>query len=186
MNYGSFVRLRPERPNHDWSDDFVEARTHDGRKFGMLNLIDEFTRECLTIRIDPKLLSSDVVEVLSDQFVLRGVPAHIRSDNGPEFIAAVGAKTAHIEPGSPRENSYRESFNSKLRNGLLNGEISYSLAEAQIVIATWRRHYNTRRPHSSLGYRPLAPQAEQWPDSPLGPASPATPAVAPRPVMHYD
>ena len=106
---GSCVRLRPERPNHVWSYDFVEARTHDGRKVRMLNLIDEFTRECLAIRISRKLQSTDVIDVLADQFILRGVPVHIRSDNGPEFIAtavrdwirAVGAKAAFIEPGSP-------------------------------------------------------------------------------------
>lgn len=109
LNDGSCIRLWPERSNHVWSYDFVEARTHDGRKFRMLNLIDEFTRECLAIRIDRRLRSTDVIDVLSDQFILRGVPGHIRSDNGPEFIAtavrnwiaAVGARTAYIEPGSP-------------------------------------------------------------------------------------
>jgi putative transposase len=189
---GSCIRLRPERPNHVWSYDFVEARTHDGRKFRMLNLIDEFTRECLAIRVSRKLQSPDVIDVLADQFILRGVPGHIRSDNGPEFIAqavrnwiaAVGAKTAFIEPGSPWENGFCESFNSKLRDELLNGEIFYSLAEAKVVIEGWRRHYNTRRPHSSLGYRPPAPEVIQWPAPPSGAASPATPAVATKPVMH--
>ena len=139
LNDGSCVRLRPERPNHVWSYDFVEDRTHNGRKFRMLNVIDEFTRECLAIRVDRKLKSTDVIDVLSDLFILRGVPGHIRSDNGPEFIAkavrewiaAVGAKTAFIEPGSPWENGYCESFNSKLRDELLNGELFYSLAEAE-------------------------------------------------------
>ena len=156
-NDGSCIRLRPEHPNHVWSYDFVEDRTHDGRKFRMLNIIDEFTRECLAIRVDRKLKSTDVIDVLSDLFILRGVPGHIRSDNGPEFvakavrewIAAVGAKTAYIEPGSPWENGYCESFNSKLRDELLNGEIFYTLEEARIVIESWRRHYNTVRPHSS-------------------------------------
>ncbi|WP_088653036.1 IS3 family transposase [Marinibacterium profundimaris] len=192
LNDGSCIRLRPERPNHVWSYDFVESRTHDGRKFRMLNLIDEFTRECLAIRIDRKLRSTDVIDMLSDLFILRGVPDHIRSDNGPEFvakavrdwIAAVGAKTAYIEPGSPWENGYCESFNARLRDELLNGEIFYSLAEAKIIIESWRRHYNTRRPHSSLGYKPPAPVVVLWPASPPGTASPATPAVAPRPVMH--
>ena len=113
---------------------------------------------------------------------------------GPEFIAkavrerivAVGAKTAYIEPGSPWENGYCESFNSKLRDELLDGEIFYSLAEAKIVIEGWRRHYNTKRPHSSLGYRPPAPEVVQWPASPSAAASPAIPAVAPRPAMHKD
>ncbi|SDL90559.1 Transposase InsO and inactivated derivatives [Paracoccus chinensis] len=192
LNDGSCIRLRPERPNHVWSYDFVESRTHDGRKFRMLNLIDEFTRECLAIRVSRKLNSTDVLDALSDQFILRGVPGYIRSDNGPEFIAtavrnwiaAVGARTAYIEPGSPWENGYCESFNSKLRDELLDSEIFYSLAEARIVIESWRRHYNTRRPHSSLGYRPPTSQALQWPASPPGTASPATPSIAPTPVMH--
>ena len=174
LNDGSCIRLRPERPNHVWSYDFVESRTHEGRKFRMLNVIDEFSRECLAIRIARKLNSTDVIDVLSDMFILRGVPAHIRSDNGPEFIAkalrewivAVGAKTAFIEPGSPWENGYCESFNSRLRDELLNGEIFYSLAEAKVVIESWRCHYNTERPHSSLGYRPPAPQVVQWPAAP--------------------
>jgi len=167
LNDGSCVRLRPEHPNHVWSYDFVEDRTHNGRKFRMLNVIDEFTRECLAIRIDRRLRSTDVIDVLSDLFILRGVPGHVRSDNGPEFvakavrdwIAAVGARTAFIEPGSPWENGYCESFNAKLRDELLDGEIFYSLAEAKTVIESWRQHYNTRRPHSSLGYKPPAPAA---------------------------
>ena len=133
----------------------------------MLNLIDEFTHECLAIRVDRRLNSTDVIDVLSDQFILRGVPGHIRSDNGPEFIAkavqkwihAVGAKTAYIAPGSPWENGFIESFNARLRDELLNGEIFYSLREAQIIIESWRKHYNTKRPHSALGYRPPAPEA---------------------------
>jgi putative transposase len=189
---GSCIRLRPEYPNHVWSYDFVEDRTHDGRKFRMLNIIDEFTRECLTIRVSRKLKAVDVIDVLSDLFILRGVPGHIRSDNGPEFVAqavrawisAVGAKTAYIEPGSPWENGYCESFNSKLRDELLKGEIFYTLKEAQIVIESWRRHYNTVRPHSSLGYRPPAPEVVLWPAPQSRPAPPATPAVAPRPIMH--
>ena len=158
----------------------------------MLNVIDEFTRECLAIRIDRRLKSTDVIDVLSDLFILRGVPGHVRSDNGPEFIAravrdwiaALGARTAFIEPGSPWENGYCESFNSKLRDELLNGELFYSLAEARIVIEGWRQHYNTQRPHSSLGYKPPAPQALIWPATPPEPASPATPAIAVRPTMH--
>ena len=193
MNDGSCVRLRPERPNHVWSYDFVEDRTHNGRRFRMLNVIDEFTRECLAIRIDRKLKSADVIDVLSDLFILRGVPGHVRSDNGPEFIAKavrewiarVGARTAFIEPGSPWENGYCESFNSKLRDELLNGEIFYSLAEARIVIEGWRVHYNTKRPHSSLGHKPPAPAALIRPATPPDPTtSPATPVVAGRPTMH--
>ena len=167
LNDGSCVRLRLEHCDHVWSYDFVHCRTDDGRAFRMLNILDEFTRECLAIRIRRKLNSIDVIDVLTDLFILRGIPAYIRSDNGPEFvaqavrdwIAAVGAKTAFIEPGSPWENGYCESFNGRLRDELLNGEIFYSLREAQIIIEEWRRHYNTRRPHSALGYRPPAPQA---------------------------
>ena len=163
---GSCIRLRAERPNHVWSYDFVEDRTHEGRKYRMLNLIDEFTHECLAIWVDRKLKSADVIDVLSDQFMLRGVPEHVRSDNGPEFVArsvqdwigAVGAKTAYIERGSPWENGFIESFNARLRDELLDGEIFYSLAEAKIVIESWRRHYNTERPHGSLGYKPPAPE----------------------------
>ncbi|MFC5485158.1 IS3 family transposase [Microvirga aerilata] len=166
LNDGSCIRLRPEYANHVWSYDFVEDRTYDGRKFRMLNIIDEFTRECLAIRVSRKLKAVDVIDVLSDLFILRGIPGHIRSDNGSEFVAkavrewitAVGAKAAYIEPGSPWENGYCESFNSKLRDELLKGEIFYTLEEAKVIIESWRRHYNTVRPHSSLGYRPPAPE----------------------------
>ena len=121
----------------------------------MLSVIDEFTHECLAIRVARKLKAIDVIDVLSDLFILRGVPGHIRSDNGPEFVAkavqewitAVGAKTAYITPGSPWENGYVESFNARLRDELLDGEIFYTLREAQIVIESWRRHFNTIRPH---------------------------------------
>lgn len=192
LNDGSCVRLRPEHPNHVWSYDFVEDRTHDGRKYRMLNIIDEFTRECIAIRVNRRQKATDVIDVLSDLFILRGVPGHIRSDNGPEFIAkalrdwivALGAKTAYIMPGSPWENGYCESFNSKLRDELLNGEIFYTLQEARIVIESWRRHYNTVRPHSSLHYKPPAPEALQWPAAQPGPASPATPALQPSPAMN--
>ncbi len=192
LNDGSCLRLRPERRNHVWSYDFIEDRTHDGKKMRMLNVIDEFTRECLAIRVNRRLNATDVVDVLSDLFILRGVPGHIRSDNGPEFIArsvrewivALGAKTAYIEPGSPWENGYCESFNSKLRDELLNGEIFYTLAEARVIIESWRRHYNSIRPHSSLGYRPPAPETLVWPAAQPGPASPATPALALRPSIN--
>ena len=166
LNDGSCIRLRAERRNHVWSYDFVEDRTHEGRKYRMLNIVDEFTHECIAIRIERKLKSVDVIDVLSDLFITRGVPEHVRSDNGPEFIAtavqewiaAVGAKTAYIAPGSPWENGFVESFNARLRDELLNGEIFYSLAEARIVIESWRRHGNAVRPHASLGYRPPAPE----------------------------
>jgi len=173
LNDGSCIRLRAERPNHVWSYDFVADRTHDEKAYRMLCIIDEFTREALAIRVARRLNSTDVIEALCDLFIVRGIPAHIRSDYGPEFIAAalrewiaaVGAKTAYIEPGSPWENGYVESFNGRLRDELLNGEIFYTLAEAKIVIEAWRKHYNTIRPHSSLGYKPPAPEVISWPAS---------------------
>ena len=166
LNDGSCIRLRPEYPNHVWSYDFVEDRTHDGRKYRMLTVLDEFTHESLAILVARRLKAVDVIDVLSDLFLLRGVPGHIRSDNGPEFvassvrdwIAAVGARTAYIAPGSPWENGFIESFNARLRDELLNGEIFYSLKEARVVIESWRRHFNAVRPHGSLGYRPPAPE----------------------------
>lgn len=164
---GSCVRLRPQRANHVWSYDFVQDRTHDGKVYRALCVIDEHTRECLAIRVERQLNSQRVLETLADLFVEHGPPDHIRSDNGPEFVAIalrdwlsrLGVKTLYIEPGSPWENGYCESFNSKLRDELLNGEIFYSLKEAQVLIEWWRRHYNRLRPHSSLGYRPPAPNA---------------------------
>ncbi len=166
MNDGSCIRLRPARANHVWSYDVVQDRTHDGRVFQTLNIIDEFTKEALMIRTGRKLNSVDVVDALTDLFILRGPPEYIRSDNGPEFIAekvrgriaAVGAKTADIEPGSLWENGYCNSFNARFRDELLNSEIFFSLRKAQILIEQWRRHYNTVRPHSAIGYRPPAPE----------------------------
>ena len=166
LNDGSCVRLRPQHPNHVWAYDFVMDRTYDGRAFRMLTVIDEYTRECLAIVVDRKLKSTDVIETLAELFLSKGLPEHIRSDNGPEFCAkAVREWLDHfdvgplfIEPGSPWENGYCESFNGKLRDELLNGEIFYTLQEAKILIENWRCEYNEIRPHSSLGYRPPAPQ----------------------------
>jgi transposase InsO family protein len=167
LNDGSCIRLRPEYKDHVWSYDFVMARTADGRAFRMLNIIDEYTRECLAIEVKRKITSQDVVDRLFDLFLFRGIPKHIRSDNGPEFTAKavrkwlerLGVKTLYIEPGSPWENGYVESFNGKLRDELLNREIFTTLTEARILIEQWRREYNHIRPHSSLGYRPPAPEA---------------------------
>lgn len=166
LNDGSCVRLRPQYRNHVWAYDFVQARTHDGRAFRMLTVIDEHTRECLAIVTARRLRSMDVLEAIADLMMKHGTPDHIRSDNGPEFVAKalrgwlkrVGVETLYIEPGSPWENGYNESFNGKLRDELLNGEIFYSLREAQILVERWRVHYNTVRPHSSLGYKPPAPE----------------------------
>ena len=195
LNDGSCIRLRPEHRDHVWSYDFVEDRTHDGKKYRMLNVVDEFTHECLAIRIARKLKAIDVIDVLSDLFILRGVPGYIRSDNGPEFvakavqewIAAVGAKATYITPGSPWENGYIESFNARLRDELLDGEIFYTLREAKIIVESWRRHYNTIRPHESLGYKPPAPEVfvpafAAWPAAQPRPAPPAT--LAQRPTMN--
>jgi transposase InsO family protein len=166
---GSCIRLRPTHRNHVWSYDFVMDRTADGRSFRMLTIVDEFTRECLAIDVARKLTSEDVLERLSDLFVRKGVPDHIRSDNGSEFTAKrvgewlerVGVKTLYIEPGSPWENGYVESFNGKLRDELLAREVFDTLLEAKVLIERWRRGYNTLRPHSSLGYRPPAPESRR-------------------------
>jgi putative transposase len=166
LNDGSCIRLRPNWRHHVWAYDFVQARTHDGRVFRMLTVIDEYSRECLAIEVARRLRSDDVLQVLAELFVRHGAPDHIRSDNGSEFTAKavrdwlhrLEVKTLYIEPGSPWENGYNESFNGKLRDELLNGEIFYSLKEAQVLIERWRRHYNSIRPHSALGYRPPAPE----------------------------
>ena len=166
LNDGSCIRLRPCWPNHVWSYDFVAERLADGSKIRMLTVIDEYTRKCLALRVARRLKSHDVLDALSDLFIAEGMPDFIRSDNGSEFTAHtlrqwlkdLGVKTAHIEPGSPWENGYNESFNGKLRDELLNAELFYTLKEAQVLIEQWRNHYNHRRPHSSLGYRPPAPQ----------------------------
>jgi putative transposase len=163
---GSCIRLRPLRRNHVWSWDFVMDRTDDGRPIKMLTLIDEYTKEALAIYPARRIRANDVIDIFADVMIERGVPEFIRSDNGPEMVAKtlrswlarLGAKTLYISPGSPWENGYCESFNGKLRNELLNGEIFYTLREAQVVIEEWRQHYNRVRPHSALGYRPPAPE----------------------------
>lgn len=166
FNDGSCIRLRPTHKNHVWSYDFVADRTSNGKAIRMLNVIDEYTRECLTIHIGRKITATDLVDALTELFVTRGTPEYIRSDNGPEFVAenlreylqCVGVNTAFIEPGSPWENGYIESFNGKLRDELLNGEVFDTITEAQVITEHWRKQYNTIRPHSSLGYRPPAPE----------------------------
>ena len=166
LNDGSCIRLRPQHKDHVWSYDFVQDRTHDNKVFRMLCVIDEYTRECLAIRVERKLNSRDVLDTLGELFVRHGPPEHIRADNGPEFIANalrawlenLKVKPLYIEPGSPWENGYCESFNSKLRDELLARELFYDLREAQILIEGWRRYYNKQRPHSSLGYKPPAPE----------------------------
>ena len=167
LNDGSCVRLRPEHKDHVWSYDFMADSTADSRAFRILTIIDEYTRECLAVLVDRRITSQDVIGKLFQLFVFRGVPEHIRSDNGPEFTARVirawlnrlGVKTLFIEKGSPWENGYIESFNGKLRDELLNRETFTTLAEARILIEVWRKEYNKVRPHSALNYRPPAPEA---------------------------
>jgi len=191
LNDGSCVRLRPERSNHVWSYDFVSAKTYDGRTVRMLNLIDEYSRECLLIRSERRWSSAKVIEALADVMVMKGVPDHLRSDNGPEFVAKelrkwlanTGTKASYIEPGSPWENGYCESFNSKLRDEFLNGEIFYSMKEIRVLAERWRVHFNTIRPHSSLGYRPPAPAA--WIATSLGHGEAGIATLIPPPHTPY-
>ena len=163
---GSCVRLRPQYPNHVWAYDFVATRTEDGRPVKLLTIVDEFTRECLAIEVARRLRADDVLFCLAELCVHRGVPAHLRSDNGPEFAAKavrqwlqrVGVQTLFIEPGSPWENGYVESFNGKLRDELLDRELFATLWEVHVLVERWRRHYNQIRPHRALGLRPPAPE----------------------------
>jgi transposase InsO family protein len=167
LNDGSCTRRRPEHRNHVWAYDFVAERTRDGRALKLLTVVDEYTRECLAIEVGRALNSEDVLRVLATLFVYRGVPEHIRSDNGSEFtahavrewLAKIGVQTLYIEPGSPWENGYIESFNGRLQDELLKREVFYTLKEARVLIERWRWHYNHVRPHSSLGYQAPAPAA---------------------------
>lgn len=167
LNDGSCIRLRPEHKDHVWSYDFMVERTTDGRAFRILTILDEYTRECLSILVDRHISSQDIIDKLFELFFFRAIPDYIRSDNGPEFTAKairswlnrMGVKTLFIEPGSPWENGYIESFNGKLRDELLNRELFTTLLEAKVLIENWRQEYNTVRPHSALWYRPPAPEA---------------------------
>lgn len=168
LNDGSCIRLRPCWPNHVWAYDFVADRLMDGTKIRFLTVVDEYTRECLALHVDYRLKSDDVMKVLTRLFIERGIPGHIRSDNGSEFkadqirnwIKDLGAETLYIEPGSPWENGYNESFNGRFRDEFLSTEVFYSLQEAKVLTAQWRHVYNHIRPHSSLGYKPPAPLAK--------------------------
>ena len=165
LNDGSCIRLRPLHKNHVWSYDFVSTRSHDGRPLKLLTVLDEHTRQCLAIKVARTMKGHEVLEVLTDLFVRHGPPEHLRSDNGPEFtaklvrrwLARVGVQTL-IQPGSPWENGYNESFNGKLTNEFLNGEIFFTLHEAVVLIEQWRRLYNTVRPHGAYGGLPPAPE----------------------------
>ena len=167
LNDGSCIQLRPEHKDHVWSYDFMIDRTANGKAFKILNIIDEYTRECLATLVDRKIKADDVINQLFNLFVFRGIPEHIRSDNGPEFTAKavrkwlqrLEVKTLFIEPGSPWENGYIESFNGKMRDELLDRELFYTLEEAKVLINQWRKEYNQIRPHSAKNYRPPAPEA---------------------------
>jgi transposase InsO family protein len=166
LNDGSCIRLRPEHKDHVWSYDFVKEHTENGKAFRVLNIIDEYTRECLATVVDRSIKSEDVLNQLFNLFVFRGVPEHIRSDNGPEFTAKavrkwlnqMEVKTLFIEPGSPWENGYIESFNGKMRDELLNREIFTTLEEAKVLINQWRGEYNHIRPHHAESYQPPVPR----------------------------
>lgn len=165
LNDGSCIRLRPLYQNHVWSYDFVADRLSNGKKIRMLTVIDEYSRECLAIRVDYQLKSDDVIDVLGTLFLTKGLPNYIRSDNGSEFTSEclqkwlrdLDIKTAYIEPGSPWENGLNERFNGSLRDECLNLEYFHTLKEARVIIGQWVDEYNHIRPHSSLGYRPPAP-----------------------------
>jgi transposase InsO family protein len=167
LKEGSCIRLKPMYKNHVWSYDFVAERTSDGRSLKILTIIDEFSRECLAIHAARRIRSTEVLFKLSELFIEHGVPFHIRSDNGSEFTAIlirrwlqrIGVKTLFIEPASPWENGYIESFNGKLRDELLNGEIFDTILEARYLMEKWRVHYNKVRPHSSLNFAPPVPEA---------------------------
>ena len=170
LNDGSCVRLRPEYRNHVWSYDFLEDKLSNKRKVRWLNIIDEYSRECVASIPRRSWKHQNVIETLSGLFITRGCPSYIRSDNGSEFTAKtlrrwlsdLNIGTAYIEPGSPWENGYCESFNARMRDEFLNGEIFDTLTEAEILTRRWVNTYNTIRPHSALGYRPPAPQSALW------------------------
>jgi putative transposase len=185
------ARRRSERPNHVWSYDFIHDQTADGRGLKMLPVVDEFTRECLTIEVERSLTAEDVVSTLEYLFEVRGVPDHIRSDNGPEFIAEAvkswlarrGSKALYIEPGSPWENAYSETFNSRLRDELLDREMFETLKEAKVILEDHRLGYNHRRPHSSLGYQTPAEFAAAQTKPGVASLPPADAVTIPDPAL---
>ena len=166
LNDGSCIRLRPEHKDHVWSYDFVIDHTEAGKAFKILNIIDEYTRECLATLLEHKIKADDVIDQLFNLFVFRGIPDHIHSDNGPKFTAGavrkwlnrLGVKTLFIEPVSPWENGYIESLNGKMRDELLDRGLFYTLEEARVLINQWQREYNQSRPHSAKNYQPPAPK----------------------------
>jgi transposase InsO family protein len=177
---GGCVRRAAEHKDHVWAWDFVFDRTAGGRPIKLLSIVDEFTRECVALEVGRRMTSDDVLDVLVDLFAIRGVPKHIRSDNGPEFIARAirqfleraGVEALYIEPGSPWQNGFAESFHSRLRSELLDAEVFENVAAAQALAAAWRNQYNHHRPHSSLGYQTPAAFA-----SGCAASAPAAPAL---------
>ena len=184
LGISSVERQRATTANAVWSWDFVEDQTENGTRFRALTLIDEYTRRCLAIHVGWSIRAVDVIEVVREAMEKHGKPAHIRSDNGPEFIAyAIGdwlketeIGTMYITPGSPWENAYIESFHDKLRDECLNRELFGSLREAQVILEQWRREYNEERPHSSLGYLTPAEYAEKQSNRSNGGYAPPNPA----------
>lgn len=180
MSANSCARRKAEYANHVWAWDFVHDRTSNGRALKCLSIVDEYTRECVALEIDRSITAEKAIDVLVDLFRIRGVPRHIRSDNGPEFIAKAirrwltqsGVETLYVEPGSPWENGYAESFHSRLRDELTNREEFTSLAEARHMADAWRLDYNHRRPHSSLGYQTPAEFAAGRAAAASAPAAP--------------
>ena len=168
-------RQRASRPNDVWSWDFVEDQTENGTRFRILTLLDEYTRRCLAIHVAWSIRAVNVITVVEAAFARYGRPRHLRSDNGPEFIAYAiqdwlkeqGVKTIYIKPGSPWENGHIESFHDKLRDECLNRELFGSLLEARIILEGWRNEYNDLRPHSSLGYQTPAEYARSASDTEL-------------------
>jgi len=167
---GGITRRQAKHPNHVWSIDFIFDRTENGRPLKILSLVDEFTRECIALEVNRKFTGDHLVELLTDLFAIRGVPEFIRSDNGPEFISrrvqqfleTIDVGSSFIEPGSPWQNGYVESFHSRLRDECLDCELFTTLAEARTIITAWRQTYNHRRPHGSLGGQTPADFASQW------------------------
>jgi len=185
----SCVRHKAGHANHVWSYDFLTDRTEDGRQLKLLVVIDEFTRECLAIEVGRTFTARDVILTLQYLFAVRGAPGHLRSDNGPEFVAQeiqrwldrASVDTLYVQKASPWENGYVESFNGKLRDELLNRELFLSLPEARYVLDEWRHEYNQRRPHSGLNWRTPAGFAAALAGPPVG-APPLPPA---QPTSHY-
>ena len=183
------LRRRAEHKDHVWCVDFIHDTDDGDRPLKWLSVVDEFTRECLALEVDRSITAADVVSVLTELFMIRGVPAHIRSDNGPEFVASAikrlseitGVENLYIAPGSPWENGYAESFHGRLRDELLNAELFADVREAKALAAAWKNEYNHRRPHSSLGYVPPAVFAATLAVPPVGaaPLPPARPACTP-------